>query len=729
MDRRFKDDRTLFQKDKLKFGMGLLKRFSSLALLLISSLCSEERDLFLDLALVDKVDREIADRLPFFYNASLVGGYFNMPSARMLPTGTLAIGGGRVPPYNIFGANFQVFSHLELSANYRVYTGITEGNFGKEGFGDDAERIGNVKAALMLPEDGFSMLPSLAVGIDDFIGTKRFNSYYVVATKEWTEYNVEATLGYGWKRLKGFFGGIAWTPFRFEGPVFLKDLSLIAEYDAIDYKKHRHEHPEGRDVKSRINIGLTYVGWNSFQLSLSSVRGKKIAAFAALRYPLGNTQGFFPKVDDPLLYNSPVDIEPLEGMRSEKEFIQQLAYGFSDQGLDLSTAYLTYNEKCEKVLWIKVVNNRYREEDKIRNRLQHLLASLIPIDIENVILIIEADALEEQSYYYRKKDLALFRQGEISDFEMETLSPMREAMSLPNIYESTLLFHRRKPIWTFTARPRLLSFFGSAKGKFKYDIGLIAVPEGYLFDKIYYRIQLGYRIKSSMSDVRDTDRLNPSQLINVRTDTIRYFQSDFITLEQAYLQKPWNLKKGWFCRLATGYFESAYGGVAAEVLYYPVNSSWAVGAQSATVLKRKYEGIKFTHKVRKLKGHKVTHVPFVGLQYFLDLYYIFKPLQLDFKINIGQFLAKDKGARLEVGRYFSNGLRFSLWCTVTNGHDKVNGKTYFDKGFSFNIPLDLFLKQSSRTYMGYAMSAWLRDVGAQAETGKPLYWTLREERY
>jgi hypothetical protein len=30
--------------------------------------------------------------------------------------------------------------------------------------------------------------------------------------------------------------------------------------------------------------------------------------------------------------------------------------------------------------------------------------------------------------------------------------------------------------------------------------------------------------------------------------------------------------------------------------------------------------------------------------------------------------------------------------------------------------------------IGYAMSAWLRDVGAQADTGKKLYWTLRKER-
>jgi hypothetical protein len=102
---------------------------------------------------------------------------------------------------------------------------------------------------------------------------------------------------------------------------------------------------------------------------------------------------------------------------------------------------------------------------------------------------------------------------------------------------------------------------------------------------------------------------------------------------------------------------------------------------------------------------------------------------MDLLVTIGQFLAKDKGVRTEVGRYFKSGLRFALWCTVTNGDDHVNGKLYFDKGFSFLIPLDIFLKQSSRSYVGYVMSAWLRDVGARAATGKRLYWTLEESRY
>lgn len=698
---------------------------------LLLSLCFylDANSLFEDLEIVRRVDEEINDKLPFFYNESLVGGYLNMPSARMNETGMIALGGGRVPPYNIYGVNFQPFARIELAANYRVFKGIKEPNFGHEGFGDDADRIGNIKLALLLPDDGYDHLPSISIGADDFMGSKRFNAQYIVTTKQWLEYNFECSLGWGRKRLKGFFGGAAWTPFRKTCIPILKDISLIAEYDAYNYKKHVPEHPNGRTVKSRFNGGISFVGWDTLQLTVHSVRGEKIAASGSLRYPLGTSKGFLPKVDDPPDYLSPVDTEPLGALRTDCDFIHELAYAFSDQGLDLFTAYLTYNCAMQKELWIKVVNNRYRLESDVRDRLQHVLAATTPSDIAAVTVVIEADAFACHSYRFCTEDLYRFRQCLIGENELEIISPMIEARPPPGEYDSTLLFHRNKRIWEFTFRPRLQTFFGSASGKFKYNLGIIASPEGYLFDQIYYKVQASYEIKSSMVNLSITDRLNPSQLINVRTDTLKYFQTNTVSLEQAYVQKSFNLGKGWFTRAATGYFEPAYGGGAAEILYYPVSSSWAVGVEAACVLKRRYKGIAFTQKVRKLDGRTPHFVHFIGVQYFLDLYYEFKPLDLDFKVTIGQFLAKDKGVRTQVSRYFpTSGVSVGIWYTVTNGNDKVNGSRYYDKGFFFLVPLDMFLKQSSRNYLGYAMSAWLRDVGAQAATGKPLYTTLYDER-
>lgn len=719
------------QPDKLLFlGKGMIfKRLFALFLLLIFARAECGCDLFADLELIKAIDAALSDELPFFFNDSMVGGYFVMPSARMPKMGSIAAGFASAPPYQIYGVNFQVFDRLELSANYRIYKGVTESSFGKEGFGDDAERIGNVKLGLLVPVDGYSMLPSIAIGLEDFLGTKRFNAQYITITQQFKRANLECTLGWGRKRLDGFFGGVAWTPFyRSEIPL-LKNLSVLAEYDATDYKKHPYEHPSGRKVKSRINAGVSFVGWNTLQLSVSSLRGLDVAMMGALSYPLGSTEGIFPKIDDALPYKSPIDTEPIGIRRSQQELAQELAFAFSEQGLDLYKAFFTYDPQGGKELWLKVINNRYRQEGVVRDRMQHILAALTPSDVKTLVVMIEAYGVICQTYRFRNEDLQRWQRAAISDFELQTLSPKRDAPFEPDGFDTALIFRRHKPIWTFTAMPRLQTFFGSVSGKFKYNLSAVGSMQGYLFDEIYYSLQGSYAIKSSFASVGTRDRNNPSRLPQVRTDTLKYYQTSSFSFEQAYLQKAWNLSSGWFYRFALGYFEPAYGGGATELLYYPVESHWAIGAECATVWKRDYHGLGFTNKIGEFKNGKQREIPFIGVQYFLDFYYDFKPLNMDLIINAGQFLAKDKGVRTEIGRYFKSGMRFALWCTVTNGHDYVNGKIYFDKGFSFLIPMDIFLKQSSLSYVGYAMSAWLRDVGARAATGKRLYWTLEEARY
>jgi len=703
-------------------------QFLFLLLFFPTLLLATENRLFYDLCLVESINQKINDELPFIYNYSLLGGYFNMPSARMQRAGHFLIGGGCVPPYNIYGINIQPFDHLELSGNYRVFKNVPDAIFGAEGFGNYANRIGNVKFGL-LPEDGLANC-WMAAGADDFIGSgNQFDSQYVVVTRQWLPCCLETTLGCSKGRIKGVFGGASWSPFYRSSLFFLKNLSFVAEYDAINYKAHQPEHPDGRSVRSRINAGVVYRSHKTIQMAVNTVRGEKVAASLMLHYPLGTSEGIFPKSEDQPIYTSPVDREPLGVYRPEKEFAQELAYSFNAQGFDLFEALLFINCCGKKELWLKLVNIQYREERDLRVRLQHLLAALVPEDVEQITVVIEAETLISHSYTFRTEELAKYHCGIIGNYEMEILSPQQEVTSIPSRESCSILFKKDKHVWTFTTRPQLNTYFGSAKGKFKYAVGALATLEGYLFNQIYYNIQPAYSIYSTISDMSITDRINPSKIINVRTDSILYYQKNRLLLEQAYLQKNWNMRHGFFSRLSVGYFEVAYGGVASEFLYYPVGSNWAIGIDGACVVKRRYEGLKFTTHVRKCLGHDaVEYVDFIGAQGFLSLYYSCKLLDIDFKLSGGQFLARDRGVRGEASHTFQNGTRLGLWYTMTNAHDKVNGNTYFDKGFTLSLPLDLFLKKSSRTYINYAMAAWLRDIGAKACTGQELYWSLREER-
>lgn len=684
--------------------------------------------LFRDLEMVNKIDRQIHDRLPLVVNYHLQGGYFTMPSARTFDAGTFGFGFAYVPPYHIWSLGFQFFDHIETTGNYWIYKGEPDFLFGHLGFGDSAERAANIKLILMRKEDGFPFLPDFALGWNDFMGTCRFRSFYVAATQEFLNYNFEATLGWGNGRIKGFYGGLAWTPFR-KFDWFIKNLTLAAEYDANNYKKHVHEHNRGRVVKSRINAGIQYTLWDLFRLSASTIRGDDWAASAAINYNLGASKGFFPKIKDPTPYCAPIDTQPLGLLRSRQEFAQELAYAFQEQGFDLYNLYLVPGECGRDSLWMKIVNVRYREEQDVRSRIQYILSGLTPSNIIRVTAVIEAEGVPVHEYRYRAEDLKRYAAGRIGENEFRVIAPTREASSKPKDYDAALLFQRRKPIWLLTFRPWFRSFLGSSRGKFKYEVGLALNPEGYLFDEIYYNICGTYTAKSSAFDIDSQDFLNPSRIINVRTDSILYNQSNSFHLDQAFLQKSWNMGQGWFSRVALGYFEMAYAGAALEALYYPVHFNWAIGFSTATLMKRGYYGIGFQRKIRKLTSEGPIYLPYIGFQYFVDFYYQYKPFNLDFKVSAGQFLARDKGIRIEGGRTFSSGLRVGLWYTLTNANDHVNGSRYYDKGFSITLPLDLFLMKSSRTRIGYAMSAWLRDCGAISATGKQLYPTLFWERY
>ena len=103
-------------------------------------------------------------------------------------------------------------------------------------------------------------------------------------------------------------------------------------------------------------------------------------------------------------------------------------------------------------------------------------------------------------------------------------------------------------------------------------------------------------------------------------------------------------------------------------------------------------------------------------------------MNIETKISFGQFLAKDKGARLEITRYFKNGLRLTGWMTVTNANDFVNGTRYHNRGVAIEMPLDLFFRCSSRRVWNYGLAAWLRDAGAQADTGRSLHDLINRER-
>ncbi len=702
---------------------------------IVSSLVAEEygyfddaERLFLDLQAVNYWNEKKSQRLPVTYNHLLQGGYFMMPSARMGCEGELALGYSWVSPYRLYSLRAQILNRLEVSGNYRVFTGIPDPILSPYGFGDLSDKGANIKFALLLPEDSDYRLPGIAIGTEDFIGTKGFHSRYIVLTKIFPTRGLEVSLGWGWQRYNGLFGGVTWFPFYQSGSHYLEPLSFSAEYDPTRYGDPSIEkHPKGRRVNSRINVGAKYRIANLVDLTLSYLRGRELAFSASMQYNVGHTKGFLPKIHDALPYRSPVNHQAITPLRPEYILSQDLAYAFYDQGFTLLETRLGWNECGQPYLWLRINNTKWRQEWAVRQRCAHILSSLVPSNIVRTIVVIEAEGFPLQEYHFPTDYLYEFYCCQLGEYELSIVAPLCEYEPL-NRWVTRSLYKRPRDFWNIEIYPKTHTLFGSAKGKFKYGLGLSGGLNGFIGKGIYYSLVLGWIVFSDLHDVSDVDRLNPSQLIHVRTDAIRYFQQKGITLDEAYLQKVWNFGRGWFVRLAGGYFEQAYGGVAAELLYYPLCSSVALGLEGAVVGKRNYSGIGFTHEIRKLHGFEPSYTSFIGSQYFFTFIYKFYEADIDLKISAGKFLANDYGIRYELSRYFPSGLQLFLWYTWTNGDDKINGQTYYDKGVGLSMPLDIFYTYSSRTRWNYVLGAWLRDVGARSYTGRELYELVNENR-
>jgi hypothetical protein len=674
-------------------------------------------------------DKKLEERFPTTFNLLLSTGYFCTPSARMTDDGEIGFGVAHLPPYLHWNGRIQLYRQLEISTNYRIFRHFKDPALGRFGFGNHADRGANLKFALFTPEQTAYRFPGVAIGVDDFLGTKKFTAYYLVGTYVCPKYGMEGSLGWGRGRYsrgpsQGFFGGLNWFPNWKSFCEWKRGFVLSMELDPTNYDKDPH--PRRVISHSAFNFGAKYKFKNLLEFSGAYLRGDTFAAEASIHYNWGKTEGFIPKIKDPLPYCAPVDQQPLGCYRSEDVMIQSLNYSLEDQGFQLTNAWLEKEGDTYR-LTLRLFNFRYRQEHITRMRLQYLLAALAPLNVSEIVVILESYGLPCQKYVYNVDLLKSFASQSMTPYEFDLLSPRLDPA--PPSRNSTMIFQRRSDLWHTRISPRIETFMGNARGKFKYSLGLKACIEGFLPLNWYYEFQASFTAFSSLKHIADFDLFHPSQLPNVATDYIRYRQAGAFTWDMIYLQKTWTWPKGFFSRLAAGYFQVNYGGVAGEVLWYPAQFRFAIGLEGAIVKKRDYRGFGFQSTLRHFKGKMPVFVPYSTLQqYFLNFYIDFPTLHTFTKIGVGQFLARDKGVRIDLTRYFDNGFRLTGWVTFTNAGDMVHGKIYYDKGIAIEIPFDFFYRTSSRRVWNYASAAWLRDAGYATFAGKPLFEIINRER-
>ena len=216
----------------------------------------------------------------------------------------------------------------------------------------------------------------------------------------------------------------------------------------------------------------------------------------------------------------------------------------------------------------------------------------------------------------------------------------------------------------------------------------------------------------------DTNRGPNSVLLpHVRTDINQYLTKGASGIDSLYFEKKESLNHQLYYRAYIGILEQMYSGVGGELLYLPFKTRWALGTTMSYVKKRAYD-----------RGFDLLDYETVTA--FFSLYYASPLYNYDIAIHAGKYLAKDKGATIEVRRTFDNGFSIGAFATFTNVSAEKFGEGSFDKGLYFQIPFNSFVGGNTRQKFSTMLRSIQRDGGQKLEdfTGR-LWHDLRSVRY
>ncbi|MDR3414454.1 MAG: YjbH domain-containing protein [Formivibrio sp.] len=203
-------------------------------------------------------------------------------------------------------------------------------------------------------------------------------------------------------------------------------------------------------------------------------------------------------------------------------------------------------------------------------------------------------------------------------------------------------------------------------------------------------------------------RLSDSLLPHVRSDTLEYTNHGKYGISGLDINYRGRLKPNVFFEVRGGLLEDMFAGVGGQLLWRPQNSRFAFGADVWEVWQREF------HRLFALQNYKV----FTG---HVTAYYASPWYNLNFAVHVGQYLAGDRGATLEITRRFAGGIQIGGWATFTNVSASRFGEGSFDKGIIIHIPLQWGLPIFSQSFYDMHLSSLTRDGGQRLGGDDGLY--------
>jgi hypothetical protein len=181
------------------------------------------------------------------------------------------------------------------------------------------------------------------------------------------------------------------------------------------------------------------------------------------------------------------------------------------------------------------------------------------------------------------------------------------------------------------------------------------------------------------------------------------------TLTAAYAFRP---GADLYAKVTAGYLERMFGGVAAEVLWYPARSRLALGAEIAQVQQRDFDMKLGFQDYQVTTGHVSAYYDFGG--------------GYRGQLDVGRYLAGDLGATIALDRTFENGWSIGAFATLTDVPYDDFGEGSFDKGIQITIPLGSASGKPGRDTRNVTIRPITGNGGARLVVPNRLYDTVHE---
>ena len=607
--------------------------------------------------------------------------------------------------------------------------------------------------------DESDYLPAVAIGLRDFLGTGRYSSEYLVASKSFGP-NVVVSGGIGWGAMgqrggfdnplsgisdyfderpvyqdrefgedvgqggqlssnawfrgeAAFFGGVEYQ--------FSDTLGVKVEYSSIEYDVQRNQ--PAVDVESPFNYGLTYRPRPGVELGLSYLYGTEIGARAT--FLLNPEDRPTASGLDPA--PAPVRVRGADARAAttwdqtkqpEPAVRAGLAQLLAVEGIDLVGLQIT-----DRTARLRYQNTRFRSEAQAMGRAARMMSQIIPPSVNTFIMEPVQNGIPLSATTLRRSDLEALENRVGAD------DAMLERVSFgPSNPDAGLVFTPdESPRFEWGISPYFALILFNKNRPLDYDVGLSFDAKYRVAPNLVIAgtIQQSFLGQQEPLDFFD----NPNSYENVRTDIAFFGRHGGPVLEQLTATHYSRPGQDLYGRITAGYLERMYGGVSAELLWKPVDSRLALGAEVNAVAMRDQDmGLGFaTYESVRIDGERVRVEKdnYQTVSGHLSAYYDVGN-GFHAQVDVGRYLAGDWGATFALDKEFENGWRIGGYFTLTDMPFEEFGEGSFDKGIRVTIPYDYFIGTPSRKSVSTTLQSLSRDGGVKVDVDGRLYEVVRD---